>query len=148
MSPRSSTYPPPFGQPAAPYAAMPAHAPPHLQPAEQPTFRAPAGPGPQPQDGPQDGSQGGQPFPSGELLVPPHGTPPGTLPSPEMSLPAHLIGFPSGQYGQAPPGWGEWTSPVARRRQKLPAWVLPVVFTLAIGLATGITIALARAFGG
>ena len=75
--------------------------------------------------------------------MPAHGTPPGTMPSQEMSLPAHLIGFPSGTYPPAP-GYGDW-APGAPARRKLPAWVLPVVFTLAIALATGITIAIARA---
>jgi serine/threonine-protein kinase len=94
---------------------------------------------------------GGQPFPSGELLVPPHGTP-GPMPQhPDMSLPVHLIGMPSPPPGHYPPqqGWGQqgdWTSGVPYRK-KLPPWVLPVAFMLAIALATGITIAIAQALG-
>ncbi|MCL4226460.1 MAG: protein kinase [Myxococcales bacterium] len=125
---------------------------------DQPTYRAPLvdplaatpPPGSYQQGGyPPPGAPGGQPFPSGELLVPPHGTPPGTM-SPHDSLPAHLIGFPQQPYHpQGHPygqGWGDHTGAVQYRR-RLPTWVLPVVFVVAIGLATGITIALARALG-
>ena len=108
------------------------------QAADQPTYRAP---------GIDPMGQGNQPFPSGELLVPPHGTPPGTYPSQGDMLPAHLIGFPQGGYPrQQQPGWPEWTG-AQPLRQRLPAWVLPVVFTRAIAIATGITIAIARAVG-
>jgi serine/threonine protein kinase len=91
-----------------------------------------------------------QPFPSGELLVPPHGTPPGTTtPQQDMSLPVHLIGMPPPPPGYYPPqqqGWGQgdWTAGVPYRK-KLPPWALPLAFMLAIILATGLTVALARA---
>jgi hypothetical protein len=93
-----------------------------------------------------------QPFPSGELLVPPHGTPPGTTtPQQDMSLPVHHIGMPPPPPGYYPPqqqGWGQgdWTAGVPYRK-KLPPWALPLAFMLAIILATGLTVALARAIG-
>jgi hypothetical protein len=104
-----------------------------------------------PYDAPPQPPTGGQPFPSGELLVPPHGTPPGTMqPHPDMSLPTHLIGMPPPPHGHYPQqGWGQqqqgdWTAGVPYRK-RLPPWVLPIAFMLAIVLATGLTIALARA---
>ncbi len=123
--------PPPQAPPPSPFAAA---APP---PADQPTDRAPV-------DAMAAAFQPGghQPFPSGELLVQPYGTPPGTMPQQDVSLPAHLIGMPP--YPQQ--AWGDWTAGVPYRR-KLPAWVLPIAFMVAVALATGITIAIARAVG-
>jgi hypothetical protein len=68
---------------------------------------------------------------------------------PDMGLPAHLIGMPPpppGHYPQHGWGQGDWTAGVPYRK-KLPPWVLPVAFMLAIALATGITIAIAQALG-
>jgi hypothetical protein len=141
-----TTYPPPPSSPYLSPSTPPSHYPGHPPPADQPTYRAPAAdpssvtyqPG-----GPQ--LQGNQPYPSGELLVPPHGTPPGTYSSQADMLPVHLIGFPQASYPRQQ-GWPEWTGGQPLRR-RLPPWVLPVVFTLAIAVATGITIAIARAVG-
>ncbi|HVK74871.1 MAG TPA: protein kinase [Kofleriaceae bacterium] len=73
------------------------------------------------------------PFPSGELLVPAHGTPPGTFPSGEMTLPAHLIGLPSIESYAAHPG-------AARR---LPPWLWPLAIGSAVAVVIGVIAAVA-----
>ena len=142
-----TTYPPPPSSPyLSPSTPPPPHYPGHAPPADQPTYRAP-GLDPNAVTYSPGGLQPNQPYPSGELLVPPHGTPPGTYSSQADMLPAHLIGFPQGGYPrQQQQGWPEWTG-AQPLRHRLPPWVLPVVFALAIAVATGITVAIARALG-
>ena len=147
--PATSSPPLPPPGPASPYPTTYPSAPlsPYLSPSTPPPSWPPAGHHPPPQ---QHG-QGAQPYPSGELLVPPHGTPPGTMPS-QDSLPMHLMGFPQQSYPvqqqHRQPGWPEWTGssqvPLMRR---LPPWVLTAVLLGAIALITGLIIAIARAAG-
>jgi hypothetical protein len=143
LSPYLSPSTPP---PPSPYTAhmMPSHTPQahaaQPPPADQPTYRVTGG---------FDPAQvhGSQPFPSGELLVPPHGTPPGTMQSHD-SLPAHLIGFSQPSYPQhQQQAWPDWTGGVAHARRTLPPWVLTVVLLGGIAIITGIIIAIARAAG-
>ena len=78
-----------------------------------------------------------------------YGTPPGTpstdgvpyLDADQTHLPAHLIGLPP---SDAYPVW-DGTYPTPRRPAR--QWLLPVLFVLALALATGLTIAIARAVG-
>ena len=77
-----------------------------------------------------------------------YGTPPGTPSSADSMpyldqthLPAHLIGLPP---AATYPHW-DGTYPTPRRG--LPSWVLPVLFVTALGLATGLTVLIARALG-
>ena len=80
-----------------------------------------------------------QPYPSGELLVPAHGTPPGTSSSSMDSLPAHMLGLPpSSGY----PSY-EGSYPVPKLRRSLPGWVIPVAVSTAAAVVIGIVAAVA-----
>ena len=77
-----------------------------------------------------------------------YGTPPGTPSSSDSMpyldqthLPAHLIGLPP---SETYPHW-DGTYPTPKRG--LPSWVLPVLFITALGLATGLTVLIARVLG-
>ena len=82
-----------------------------------------------------------QPFPSGELLVPPHGTPPGTAPSASAadSLPAHLIGLPP---SDAYPRY-DGSYPIPKLQRGLPGWIIPVAISVAAAVVIGIVASLA-----
>jgi hypothetical protein len=88
--------------------------------------------------GAQDPMQA-QPFPSGELLVPPHGTPPATSPIGDTSLPAHLIGLPPPTaYPRFDPSFQH-----PKLKRDLPRWIIPVGITVVATVLIGIIAAVA-----
>ncbi len=113
--------------------------PPPQPPIDQPTYRAPFMDPMQPAPyGAQDPMHA-QPFPSGELLVPPHGTPPATSPIGDASLPAHLIGLPPPTaYPRFDPSFQH-----PKLKRELPGWIIPVGITVAAAVLIGIIAAVA-----
>ena len=122
--------------------AMDAMAPavtPSTPPIDQPTYRAPFVDPLQPMGYGAPEQMHAQPYPSGELLVPPHGTPPATSPIAETSLPAHLIGLPPPTaYPRFDPSFQH-----PKLKRELPGWIIPVGITVVAVVVIGVIAAVA-----
>ncbi len=94
---------------------------------------------------PVDDSRASQPVltpPSVHQLVPPpSANPAGAMSNVELPMPAHLIGLPALEQVFTT---SEMHS-IDQRARKLPTWALVLLFVLALAIALGVTIALARA---
>jgi hypothetical protein len=75
------------------------------------------------------------------FVPPPSANPAGAMVNVELPLPAHLIGLPPIEQAFTT----DQQNVIEQRARKVPPWLLPVLFVVALSVALGLAIAIGRA---